>query len=107
MLNEIKYNISRIPHYVSIAFQLHSKAPTKEIKNNWRILVIGGMPVTLLTLLCGERILWFFKMPKIDIINSYGTWIFFIFIVSYCIVFFDYKKCKEITDNQHKKYSKT
>ena len=105
MLTKIKYYILKIPHYVSIALQLHSKAPTKEIKNIWKILVFGGFPVVILTLFSGIKI-WFIPTLKIDVINDNGSFIFFGFIVLYCIVFFDYKKCKEITKNQHKKYGK-
>jgi amino acid transporter len=107
MLSKIKYYILRVPHFIAIALMLHSKAPNKEIKKLWEVMVIGGLPVTFLTLFCGEKILWFLRLPKIDFINNNGGFIFFIFVIVYIIVFFDYKKCGEITTKEQQNYSKS
>jgi hypothetical protein len=106
IINVIKNFILKIPHYLNIALHLHSKAPNNEIKKIWEILAVGGLPFTLLTLFSGVKILWFIPVLKIDFINDNGVWIFFIFIIVYCVVFFDYKKCKDITAKEHKKYGK-
>ena len=99
--------LHKLKKYLLIMLQLHSKAPTKEIKRNWLIFAIGGVPVVLLTLFCGEKIFFFFSLPKIYYINNYGSWIFFIFIIIYIFIFFDYKKCSEITALERQKYDKT
>jgi hypothetical protein len=107
MYNKIKYHFLKIPHYIFIALQLHSKSPNKEIKKIWEIFVYGGVPVVLLTLFSGEKIFIFGSLPKIEYINNYGSWVFFIFVIIYCVVFFNYDKCKEITINIHEKYDKS
>lgn len=98
----VKNFIYKIPHYINIALHMHSLAPTYEIKRIWEIIVIGGLPYTLITLFSGVKILWFIPPLKIDFINDYGVWIFFSIIIIFCIVFFDNKKCKEISDKQLK-----
>ena len=99
--------LAKIKEYILIMVQLHSKAPTEEIKKNWRIFALGGLPVVLLTLFCGEKIFIYFQLPKIDFLNNYGGFIFFGFVVVYVIVFFNYKKCREITDKNYQKHGKT
>jgi putative copper export protein len=98
----IKNFILRIPYYLSIILQLHSKSPNKEIKRNWEIFALSGLVVVFLTVFSGAKI-WFIPTLKIDLINNYGVFIFFIYTIIFCIVFFDNKKCKEITE--HEKHS--
>ena len=78
----------------------------KEIKKLWEIFGIGGLIVVLLTLFSGVKIL-FFPTIKINFINDYGGFIFFIFILIFTVLFFDNKKSKEITGNEQQKYSKS
>jgi hypothetical protein len=103
---KIKKYLFLIPHYISIMLQLHSNSPNEEIKNNWKILAIGGIPVVFLTLFLGEKIFGIFQLPEIEFINIYGGWIFLSFLIVYSIIFFDYKKCLEITAKQHRKSEK-
>jgi hypothetical protein len=98
--------IKKMFHYLGIILRMHSLAPTKEIKKIWKIIAISGLFIVSLTLFCGEKIFWFLKLPKIDILNTYGSWIFFIFILVFIIVFFDYKKCSEITAKNKQKQPK-
>jgi hypothetical protein len=107
MLIKIKKFILNIPYYLFVALQLHSKAPNREIKKIWEIFMLGGLPVVLLTLFCGEKIFIFFSLPKIDYINNYGSWIFWVFVVVFCAVFFNYEKSNEISKNIHEKYNKS
>ena len=103
----IRNFILKIPHYIGIALKLHSKSPTKEIKKLWKIIAISGLFVVFLTLFSGVKIFGFIPSLKIDFINNNGGFIFFIFIVVFVIVFFDYEECKNITSKQYQKNSNT
>lgn len=107
MLLQIKKCFSKILFYIKIIICLHSNSPTKEIKRNWEIFVIGGLPVVFLVLFSGEKILGFIQLPNLVFINSYGAWLFFGFVFIYVIVFFDYQKCKDITAKKYQKYDKS
>lgn len=95
----VKNFILKIPYYLSIILQLHSKSPTKEIKRNWEIFALSGLVTVLLTVFSGAKIL-FIPSLKIDFINNNGVWIFFIFTLIFCMVFFDMKKCNEISKKE-------
>jgi hypothetical protein len=106
-MNKIKKFILKIPYYVSIMLQLHSKAPTKEIKRLIEVFTLGLAFVTPLTLLSGQKIFFIIQLPKIEYIDNYGSFMFFIFCVVYVFVFFDVKKCKEITAKNNQKHEKS
>lgn len=94
-MNETLIKIKRL---ILIAFQLHSKAPTKEIKRLWEIVAICLTPITLLELFSGDKI-FFGLIPTIksEFVYWNGGFLFCIFVTFFIIVFFDIKKCKEIT----------
>lgn len=98
--------ILKIPHYLGIALRLHSESPNNEIKKNWEIFVLGGLSVVLLTVFSGVTIFNFIPTLKIDYINDYGGFIFFIFVVLFSIIFFDSKRCMEITKKLNEKQPK-
>lgn len=91
------YPKNRLIRYIYLATHLHSSAPTKEIKRLWEIVALCLLPVTILELFSGDKILGFIQTPKVQFVQDYGAFIFFIFVIVFIIVFFDIKKCKEIT----------
>jgi hypothetical protein len=98
----MRTKILRFFYYINIALHLHSKAPTEEIKRIWEIIGLGGTPILILTIFSGVKIIWFIPSFKIDFINDYGGFIFFTYVIILMVIFFDNKKCKEITKEQSK-----
>jgi hypothetical protein len=92
-----KYPKNRIIRYLFIAVQLHSLAPNKEIKKLIEILTLCMLPITVLELMSGDKILGFIPTLKVQFIQDNGVFLLFGFIIIFCIIFFDVKKLKEIT----------
>lgn len=86
---KIKNVLFGLKKLMLIFLQLHSKAPTKEIKRNWEIFGISGIIVLFLTVLSGTEIFNIkISFPFSEILNINGGFIFFTFVVLFCIVFF-------------------
>lgn len=91
----------RIKWIILTSLQLHSKAPTKEIKRNWEIFAIGTTFIFFMNLLCGMPIFLSFKIefPFSEVLNQYGSFIFWFFVIIFMIVFLKVdikaKKCEK------------
>ena len=74
--------------------QLHSKAPTKEIKRFWEIFALTGIFTIILNLVSGVPFIFGIKIPfpNSEILNYYGSFIFIVFIIVFCIMFMNTKK---------------
>jgi hypothetical protein len=92
-----KYPKNRIIRYVFMALQLHSLAPTEEIKKLIELLALCMLPITVLELMSGDKILGFIPTLKVQFIQDNGIWLFLGFVIIFCIVFFNKKKLREIT----------
>lgn len=76
--------IKRVKH---IFMHLYSESPTKEIKQNWIIFLIGGLFVILMTILSGMPFMFNIKfvLPFNEFFNNNGGFIFVIFVIFFCI----------------------
>lgn len=98
MFGTLKKYLKQTQKYLLIMIQLHSKSPTKEIKQIWEIFALGGTVILLLTFLSGTPFIFgiSFKFPFSILIDNYGGFIFFAFIIIFCILFIDTKKLKSL-----------
>jgi Mg2+ and Co2+ transporter CorA len=79
---------------IKIMLQLHSKAPTKEIKKNWELFTIFGIFVLIMNLITGTSFIFNIKIPipYNEFLNSIGGYIFLVFVIVLCITQFRNKK---------------
>lgn len=93
--------IDLIIQFIITVTQLHSKAPTKEIKQNWFIFAIGIGIILMLNILSGIPIFLgiAFNFPFSNEFNLYGSWIFIGFIILFCIMFYNTKYNKNEVKN--------
>jgi hypothetical protein len=85
--------IKKMLYLISLILQLHSKAPTTEIKKNWEIFALGVTFILFMNFFSGAGILGIqIIFPFSEIINYYGGFIFIMFIIVFGILFIDLKK---------------
>jgi hypothetical protein len=103
---KIKFIILKIQWVVLTSLQLHSKSPTKKIKKNWEIFAIGVMFIFFMNLFCGMPVFLTFKIefPFSNILNQYGSFIFWFFTILFMIAFLKVNKKTKKHKNDSKPY---
>ena len=96
----------RIKWIITTSLQLHSKAPTKEIKRNWELFAIGTTFIFFMNLFCGIPIFLTFKIefPFSEVLNQYGSFVFWFFVILIMIVFLKINKKAKKHKNDSKPY---
>ena len=94
----VKYGMKTIIRYIDIMLHLHSKSPTKEIKRFWKIFAFSGTFIIILNLVSGVPFVFDIKIPfpNSEILNYYGSFIFVVFIIIFCVIFMNTKKLLKI-----------
>ena len=95
----IKKMIKKIPFFISTILQLHSKAPTTEIKRNWELLAICGTFLVFMNVLTGTPFIFGIKIifPFSTFINDIGVWLLFLFVLLMCIFGIDIKHTQNVS----------
>jgi uncharacterized membrane protein len=81
MLN-VKSGLKKVVNWINIGMHLYSKAPTKEIKQNWLIFSIGIYFMLFMAIFSGQ---YGFKFTFTTEFNNSGGFIFFGFIILFII----------------------